>query len=84
MADWTLPHDDHQGFYRLNPPEREFNSTAFFQGAFGTVQWKWIESPTYSVTPRDVLSLSGSKSMGVYYAYVNVSPQTTREIAHGV
>jgi hypothetical protein len=67
-----FPYDDHQGFYRKYGPEDEFRADASYPGAFGPVHWKWIESPTYSVTPKDLLHLPGSKSMGVYYAYVNV------------
>ncbi len=67
-----FPYDDHQGFYRGYPPEREFRADASYPGAFGPVKWKWIESPTYSVTLRDALALSGSRAMGVYYAYANV------------
>ena len=67
-----FPYDDHQGFYREYPPEREFRSDASYSGAFGFVKWKWIESPTYSVTLREALGLSGNRAMGVFYAYANV------------
>ncbi len=67
-----FPYDDHQGFYREYPPEREFRADASYTGAFGPVKWNWIESPTYSVTPRDALRLSGGRTMGVFYAYANV------------
>jgi hypothetical protein len=74
--EWWLigpfPYDDHQGFYREYPPEHEFRADASYTGAFGPVKWNWTESPTYSVTPRDILHLSGSRAMGVFYAYANV------------
>ena len=67
-----FPYDDHQGFYRPYPPEKEFRADASYEGAFGAAKWKWIESPTYTVTPREVLGLSSRSAMGVYYAYANV------------
>ena len=67
-----FPYDDHQGFYREYPPEREFRSDASYTGVFGSVKWKWFESPTYSVILREGLGLSGNSAMGVFYAYANV------------
>ena len=78
--DWWLigpfPYDDHQGFFRAYPPERDFQPGAAYAGAYGEVRWRWCASPTYTVTPRDLLQLPPDKTMGVYYAFAYVwSPQ---------
>jgi len=67
-----FPYGDHEGFFRRFPPERGFHRTGRYRGAYGPVQWNWIESPGYRIVPREVLGLPGDRSFGVYYGYVNV------------
>jgi len=67
-----FPYDDHQGFYREYQPESGFDPEAKYEGAFGDVAWQWIESPTYTVTPREVLKLPRSHDRGIFYAFCHV------------
>jgi hypothetical protein len=80
IRDWYVigpfPFDDHRGFFTAYPPEQGFDPNATYQGAFGAVRWQRFESPTYTVTLRDALEVSGSRALGIFYAYTTVdSPQ---------
>jgi len=73
-----FPYDDHRGFFRLYPPEKRFRRRAEYPGAFGRVRWRWIESPSYRVAPREALGLPGERAFGIYYAYAEVYSPSAR------
>ena len=83
QREWWLigpfAYDDHQGFFREFPPEREFQPASKYLGAFGEVGWKWCASTDYIVRPREALGLERASSFGVYYAFAHVwSPTAQR------
>ncbi|MCC6265090.1 MAG: hypothetical protein IT169_16065 [Bryobacterales bacterium] len=73
-------YEDHHGFYKPYPPEREFDPERVYAGAYGDVRWQWCESPTYSVTFRDLLRTPRGQELGVYYAFAYVHSPEDRDI----
>lgn len=75
-----FPYEDHHGFYQTYAPEKEIDPERVYAGAYGDVKWQWCESPTYSVTLRDLLSTPRGQELGVYYAFAYVHSPEEREI----
>ncbi len=75
-----FPYEDHHGFYRPYPPESEFEPARVYAGAHGNLQWRWCDSPTYSVTLRDLLRVPRGQELGVFYASAYVHSPEERDV----
>ncbi len=75
-----FPYEDHHGFYRPYAPETGFDPERAYSGAYGELRWQWCESPTYSVTLRDMLRTPRGRELGVFYAFAYVHSPEEREV----